>query len=125
MQRRNDMKEFWNLIQLIITALGGWLGYFLGGCDGFLYALLVFVVLDYVTGIMCAINDHKLSSEVGFRGICRKVIISPDIQESWYRNRPGDVSEVQLTMALAMSGPKAEHALPPLTVRWADDCISC
>ena len=56
---------------------------------------------------------------------CRKVIISPDIQESWYRNRPGDVSEVQLTMALAMSGPKAEHALPPLTVRWADDCISC
>lgn len=69
------MKEFWNLIQLIITALGGWLGYFLGGCDGFLYALLVFVVLDYVTGIMCAINDHKLSSEVGFRGICRKVII--------------------------------------------------
>ena len=69
------MKEFWNLIQLIITALGGWLGYFLGGCDGLLYALLVFVVLDYVTGIMCAINDHKLSSEVGFRGICRKVII--------------------------------------------------
>jgi toxin secretion/phage lysis holin len=75
MQRRNDMKEFWNLIQLIFTALGGWLGYFLGGCDGLLYALLVFVVLDYVTGIMCAINDHKLSSEVGFRGICRKVII--------------------------------------------------
>ena len=69
------MKEFWNLIQLVFTALGGWLGYFLGGCDGFLYALLVFVVLDYVTGIMCAINDHKLSSEVGFRGICRKVII--------------------------------------------------
>ena len=69
------MKEFWNLIQLIFTALGGWLGYFLGGCDGLLYALLVFVVLDYVTGIMCAINDHKLSSEVGFRGICRKVII--------------------------------------------------
>ena len=54
---------------------------------------------------------------------CRKVIVSPDIQESWYKNRPADVSEVQLTMALAMSGPKAEHALPPLTVRWADDCI--
>ena len=75
MQRRNDMKEFWNLIQLIITALGGWLGYFLGGCDGLLYALLVFVVLDYVTGIMCAINDKTLNSSVGFRGICRKVII--------------------------------------------------
>jgi toxin secretion/phage lysis holin len=75
MQRRNDMKEFWNLIQLIITALGGWLGYFLGGCDGLLVALVVFAVTDYITGVMCAINDHKLSSEVGFRGICRKVII--------------------------------------------------
>ena len=56
---------------------------------------------------------------------CRKVIIFPDIQESWYRNRPADVSEVQLTMALAINGPKAEHELPPLTIRWADDCISC
>ena len=55
---------------------------------------------------------------------CRKVIISPDIQESWYRNRPADVSEVQLTMALAIGGPKAEPGLPPRTVRWADDCIA-
>ena len=69
------MKEFWNTIQLIFTAIGGWLGYFLGGCDGLLYALLVFVTLDYITGIMCAVADHKLSSEVGFKGICRKVLI--------------------------------------------------
>ena len=69
------MKEFWNTIQLIFTAVGGWLGWFLGGCDGLLYALLVFVTLDYITGIMCAIADHKLSSEVGFKGICRKVLI--------------------------------------------------
>lgn len=69
------MKEFWNIIQLIFSAVGGWLGYFLGGCDGLLYALLVFVTVDYLTGIMCAINDHTLSSEVGFRGICRKVLI--------------------------------------------------
>lgn len=69
------MKEFWNTIQLIFSAVGGWLGYFLGGCDGLLYALLVFVTVDYLTGIMCAINDHSLSSEVGFRGICRKVLI--------------------------------------------------
>lgn len=55
---------------------------------------------------------------------CRKVIISPDIQESWYRNRPAGVSEVQLTMALLLNGPKAEHELPPLTIRWTDDCIS-
>ena len=69
------MKEFWNTIQMVFTAIGGWLGYFLGGCDGLLYTLIAFVVIDYITGVMCAINDHKLSSEVGFRGICRKVLI--------------------------------------------------
>ena len=69
------MKEFWNTIQLIFTAIGGWLGYFLGGCDGLLIALLIFVTVDYITGVMCAIADKKLSSEVGFKGICRKVLI--------------------------------------------------
>ena len=69
------MKEFWNTIQLVFGAIGGWLGYFLGGCDGLLIALVVFVVVDYLTGVMCAIADHKLSSAVGFKGICRKVLI--------------------------------------------------
>ena len=69
------MKEFWNSIQMVITAIGGWLGYFLGGCDGLIYALIVFVVLDYITGLMCAVADRKLSSAVGFKGICRKVLI--------------------------------------------------
>ena len=69
------MKELWNTVQGIFAALGGWLGYFLGGCDGLLIALVVFVVVDYVTGVMCAISDKKLSSEVGFKGICRKVLI--------------------------------------------------
>ena len=69
------MKEFWSLVQLGFAAVGGWLGYFLGGCDGLLYALLAFVVLDYLTGVMCAIADHTLNSSVGFRGICRKVLI--------------------------------------------------
>lgn len=69
------MKEFWNTIQLAFAAVGGWLGYFLGGCDGLLYALLAFVVIDYITGVMYAIADKNLSSEVGFKGICRKVLI--------------------------------------------------
>ena len=69
------MKEFWNLIQFVFTAVGGWLGYFIGGCDGLLIALVVFVAVDYLTGVMCAIPDKKLSSEVGFKGICRKVLI--------------------------------------------------
>lgn len=58
------MKEFWNMVQLVITAIGGWLGYFLGGCDGLIMALLLFVAADYITGIMCAISDRRLSSEV-------------------------------------------------------------
>ena len=69
------MKEFWTTIQVIFTGVGGWLGYFLGGCDGLLYVLVLFVVVDYITGVMCAAADHKLSSEVGFKGICRKVLI--------------------------------------------------
>ena len=69
------MKEFWNVIQMVFTGVGGWLGYFLGGYDGLLYALIVFMVVDYITGVMCAVNDKKLSSAVGFKGICRKVLI--------------------------------------------------
>ena len=69
------MKEFWNVIQAVFAAVGGWIGYFLGGNDGLLYALLAFVVLDYITGFMCAVADKKLSSAVGFKGICRKVLI--------------------------------------------------
>ena len=65
----------WAKIQAAITVIGGWMGYFLGGLDGLMIALVIFVVLDYVTGIMCAIADKKLSSSVGFKGICRKVLI--------------------------------------------------
>ena len=69
------MKEFWTSVQVVFTAIGGWLGWFLGGCDGLMYALIAFVVVDYVTGIMCAIVDKRLSSAVGFKGICKKVLI--------------------------------------------------
>lgn len=69
------MKELWNTVQLVFAAVGGWLGYFLGGFDGLLYALIAFMVVDYITGVMCAVVDKTLSSAVGFKGICRKVLI--------------------------------------------------
>ena len=73
--RNFSIDIIWAKIQAAITALGGWLGYFLGGMDGLLIALLVFVILDYVTGVMRVIAEHKLSSAIGFKGICRKVLI--------------------------------------------------
>ena len=74
------MKEFqvelvWTKIQIAITAIGGWAGYFVGGMDGLLIALIVLMSLDYISGVMCAIIDKKLSSAVGFKGICKKVFI--------------------------------------------------
>ena len=69
------MKEFWNTIQVIFAAIGGWLGYFLAGCDGLLIALVAFVVIDYITGVLCAVNDKCLSSAIGFSGIAKKIVI--------------------------------------------------
>jgi len=69
------MKSIWTTFQLGISSVGAYIGYALGGWDGFLYALLAFVVIDYITGLMCAVLDKKLSSEIGFRGIFKKVLI--------------------------------------------------
>ncbi|WP_010651578.1 phage holin family protein [Oceanobacillus massiliensis] len=69
------MKQVTEWIQIGFAAIGGFLGYFLGGFDGFLYALVTFVVIDYITGFMVAVIEKKLSSEIGFRGIFKKVLI--------------------------------------------------
>jgi len=69
------MKVIWTYIQIAISVIGGWLGWFLGGIDGFMYALIAFVVIDYLTGIMVAVLERKLSSDIGFRGIFKKVLI--------------------------------------------------
>ena len=61
----------WTKVQIAITAIGGWIGYFVGGMDGMLIALIVLMSLDYISGVMCAIVDRKLSSAIGFRGICK------------------------------------------------------
>lgn len=58
-----------------VACLGGCLGAFVGGFDGLLYALLAFVIIDYITGLGVAVINKKLSSEVGFRGIFKKILI--------------------------------------------------
>ena len=65
----------WTKLQIAITGIGGWLGYVLGGMDGLLIALVVFITIDYITGIMCAVIDKKLYSAVGAKGIFKKVLI--------------------------------------------------
>lgn len=70
-----DMKNIINTIQVVFAAVGGFLGWALGGMDGLLYTLIAFVVLDYLTGVIVAIIEKKLSSEIGFRGILKKVLI--------------------------------------------------
>ena len=65
------MKE----IQFIFSAIGGFLGWYVGGVDGFMYALLTFVVVDYLTGMMIAVIERRISSQVGFKGIFKKVLI--------------------------------------------------
>ena len=69
------MKDIWNIIQMAFAAIGGWLGWFLGGYDGFLYALIAFLVIDYILGVMCAVLEKHLSSDVGAQGIFKKVVI--------------------------------------------------
>ena len=56
----------------LAESIGGWVGYFVGGMDGLLIALVVLMCLDYFSGVMCAIIDKKLSSAIGFRGICKR-----------------------------------------------------
>ena len=103
------MKEFWQMIQTAFAALGAWLGYFLGGSDGLLYALLVFVVIDYLTGVMCAISDHCLSSAVGFRGLCRKVLTFmlvgiAHVLDVYILGQPGVIRTAVVFWAIANNG---------------------
>jgi toxin secretion/phage lysis holin len=69
------MKCLINNLQILFSALGGYIGWFIGGMDGFLYALVAFVIIDYLTGVMRAILEKRLSSEVGYRGIFKKILI--------------------------------------------------
>lgn len=103
------MKSIWGGIQIFLSAAGGFLGWFLGYGDGFLYALLAFVVIDYITGVMCAVVDKKLSSAVGFRGIFRKMLIFTlvgmgNIMDIYVLGRPGVLRTAVIFFYLSNEG---------------------
>lgn len=64
-----------NIIKVFLTVIGTSIGWFLGGYDTMMITLLFFIVIDYLTGIMCAIVKRELSSEIGFKGIFKKILI--------------------------------------------------
>lgn len=69
------MKSAWTAAHLGLAALGGWLGWFLGGCDALLNTLIAFLIADYISGVLCAVCERRLSSEIGFRGVSHKALI--------------------------------------------------
>lgn len=69
------MKEIWYISRGVFAALGGFLSWFFGSLDFMLYVLITLAICDYITGVMCAVVNKKLSSAVGFRGIFKKMIM--------------------------------------------------
>ena len=69
------MHDIWNCIRVCMSLLGMYLGVVIGPMNGVLIALCIMMVLDYVTGFVNAIITHTLSSEIGFKGLARKVFI--------------------------------------------------
>ena len=69
------MEKYLNEISVGFGLIGGFICKFLGGWDMLLKAIVILVVLDYVTGLLKAIYNKSLSSEIGFKGLIRKIII--------------------------------------------------
>ncbi|HFI0464915.1 TPA: holin family protein [Streptococcus suis] len=69
------MQELLTANKVLFSAIGGIIGSIFGELDGFLYALLVFMVIDYLTGMMAATLEKNLSSSIGKKGIFKKVMI--------------------------------------------------
>jgi len=69
------LQTAWNTFQFLLSAVGGFIGYYVGGLDGLLYALIAFVTVDYLTGVLRAAFEKNLSSRIGAKGIVKKVVI--------------------------------------------------
>ena len=54
---------------------GALFGFFFGEAGGLLYVLTAFMVMDYITGLIAAGIAHRISSEIGFKGLAKKLLI--------------------------------------------------
>ena len=63
------------ILSTIIAGVGACANYFFGGWDMALKTLALFMILDYLTGLICAGKDKMISSSTGFKGIGKKILI--------------------------------------------------
>ena len=69
------MNKILESIKYVFIVIGGYIGFYLGSIDAFIYTLLAFIIADYITGVLRAGVERKLSSSVGFKGIAKKIVI--------------------------------------------------
>lgn len=71
----DDVSKIANICEVLFAFLGGLIGWLFGGFDSLIYAMIAFVAIDYVTGVLLAFQKKKISSNIGFKGITKKVMI--------------------------------------------------
>ena len=69
------MNKILESLKYVFIVIGGYVGFYLGSIDAFIYTLLAFIIADYITGVLRAGVERKLSSSVGFKGIAKKIVI--------------------------------------------------
>lgn len=69
------MNKILESLKYVFIVIGGYIGFYLGSIDAFIYTLLAFIIADYITGVLRAGVERKLSSSVGFKGIAKKIVI--------------------------------------------------
>ena len=74
-QKGQKMSKIQIIIDSIAGAVGAVLGFMYGEVNGLFWALIAFMALDYITGVIVAVIEKRLSSEVGFRGLAKKFLI--------------------------------------------------
>lgn len=69
------MEKLFNWISIVFGMIGGVMSYWLGGWDVLLKTIVFLAVVDYITGIIKGIYLKELSSEIGFKGLLKKIVM--------------------------------------------------